>query len=173
MKLYRSLKSYSKVIHDMYGRSYRNSSHNEIRTRKVEVKILELGIDFNTYMEISVSLYADFARSKGWKYPYWNVVTGDKAIARVRELLRYADMIDDDDDCGITELYLEIAFIMDYVSWYLGWDNGNRPVRYCNVSTSAKTVAAQYICDVHGVNCVSSNLNYIAERIYDSKSGGY
>jgi len=57
VRLYRSVRAYEKVIREVYSISYRLSKHNESRTRKVEAKLLELGIDFDIYMEIAVSLY--------------------------------------------------------------------------------------------------------------------
>jgi len=173
VRLYRSVRAYEKVIREVYSISYRLSKHNESRTRKVEAKLLELGIDFDIYMEIAVSLYIDFAKLQGWKYPYWTVVTGDKAIARIRELVSYADMLDDDDGADIGLLYVEIAFLDDYIDWYTGRSVDGKPFRGYAVSSKLQSVAAHYVCDVYGIPFISSDYNYIARRIHDSKSRSY
>lgn len=150
--------AYIKTLRRLYGATVRGDKNPDL-TERAAMKIVKLGLDYNAYMDIAVKLCAGFAKEQGWKYPYYNVVIGDKTIDKVKRLTRYAELdMGDDDQSDVFEY--ELSYAVAYIDWWFG--RGDKPIRGDTVTqTSIKTKVAEYLCRMYGIPHVTSNYNKI------------
>lgn len=163
-------REYADYVRRRYGR-YVNGNPNPGRTEAVAQKVVALGIDYATYIEISMSLWCRWAKSKGWEYPYWNAVTSDGTIDRVRNTIGALDSVLDLGTDNTTEFSHELAYVLDYIDWYVGGRKGQEPERSASVSVEVQVGAAEYVCMVYGVRFVTSELDVIAREVADKMAG--
>lgn len=160
---------YCDMIRAKYDASYFGKEVNIERTECVEEKLAKLGIGYRLYIETVLAIYDEFARSAGLKYPAWNMITGDKAIARVRDIIRYSHLESTDESIANDELYilfqLEVEWLTTYIHWYCGVDTARPPRKEYTFPNRLKSVVADYICDMFRIQHVSSNYNYIAKQV--------
>jgi ribosomal protein S16 len=156
--------AYAMVIYDVYGIPLRGDQ-NPIVTEQQAMKINRLGIDYKTYMGVAVKLCASLAKHNGWKYPYYNVVVGDKTIAKVQKLLDCTSVLDASNDNGDEESFEhELSYALAYIDWWMG--KGAKPSRN-GYKTDVAIVGkvAEYVCMLRGVRYTSSNYNVICRAL--------
>ena len=155
-------KVFNKYVHDHYGVGV-GGDKNEARTELVAQKVLGLGLDYDTFVEVACSLWHRWAEMQGWKYPYWNLISSDKTMGRVEALLGYVDTLSGDD--GYDAFAEELAYALDYIWWYNGAD-GDRPRRgHDKPSADVVVRVSEYICATYGLSAYASDYNVIASLL--------
>jgi len=138
---------------------------NPERTEAVAQKVHRLGISYDEYVELACTLYDGWAKSQGWKYPYWNIVSSDKAVSRIAELLESGNGADSEEDKRQDDTYeLELRYAMNYVNWYLHSDRV-KPARYFVKDEEVIIRVAEHICSIYNIACTSSNYNDVAKQL--------
>lgn len=137
------------------GKLYRPEEH--------AMAIRGLGINYDLYIELACGMIHDWSLAQGWKYPYWTAVMCDSSMSRISKLLVLAGDALADGEYN-RKFQLELAYAQSYIDWYVGIDNV-RPKRNGNVDSNLCIDVALYVCDVYGVECLSSNYNSIAAGI--------
>lgn len=133
------------------------------RTEIVAQKVTALGLDYDMFVHIACTLWHKFAISKGWKYPYWNVVSSDNTFKRLHDMLMYADVLSDDTTFA-NAFASELAYALDYIRW-LGGVIQSRPEKVCDTSIQVRVCVAEYICDVHGLSYITSSYNQLYNQL--------
>jgi hypothetical protein len=154
--------AYNKAIERMYKQTPWGDP-NPIITEQAAMKIAKLGLDYGTYVDLAIRLCDGLAKHNGWKYPYYNVVVGDKVIAKVAKLTKYTELDDNDNDQS--EMFEhELLYATAYIAWWFG--EGEKPQRDgVDVPTSIKGKVAEYLCRMYGVPSTSSNYNVICKSL--------
>jgi len=156
--------AYNQYVRETYGSRIRGDDNPE-RTEVVAQKVHRLGISYDEYVELACILYDGWARSQGWKYPYWNAVSSDNAIARIAELLKTNNGTDSEEDKRRDDLYeLELRHAMNYVNWYVRSDRV-KPTRYFVKDEEVIMRVAAHICSIYNINYISSNYNDVARQL--------
>jgi len=156
-------KRFAEYIKKQYGAGL-GADKNEGRTEVQAQKIAALGLPYSVYVEAACSLLHRWANHKGWKYPYWNVVTSDSTIGRIKTMLEYVDNLHSDADyhAAFTD---ELSFALDYV-WWLNGQGDVRPRRTRKRPSRNVTVeVSEYLCRMYGIPFVTSNYNEIAKEL--------
>ena len=162
--MHRLKQEYNSYIRREYGAGIGGDKNPE-RTEAVAQKVIALGISYEDYIHLAVSINSDWARTKGWKYPYWGLVSSDSTIGRVASMLCYTDVVFS--DTHQQQFLEEVEYAASYLRWFIGISS-DKPKRLSKVSTDVKIAVAEYLCEMYGVVCYSSNYNDIAERLMDS-----
>lgn len=157
-KLHRLQYAYIDYIQDTYacrpghGRLYQPDKH--------AAAIHRLGLNYDLYVELACELFQDWADSHGWKYPYWTAIMSDLAMKRISALVGLSDATELDDNYTI-KFQNELAYADSYIAWY----NGNvaiKPKVYSVGNSDLRNDVAQYLCDMYGIEYLSTNYNFIA-----------
>jgi len=149
---------FNKYIQENYD-AY-DGRENEERTEIVAQKVHNLGLSYGLFVEVACSLWYRWAKQKGWKYPYWSLVSSDKTFERIKDLIEYTDV---GSDVNVSEFEYELAYILDYIDWWMGV--GDRPSHEHDVSARVKIEACEYVCQLYGIPFISSDYNYIAQQV--------
>lgn len=152
--------AYIGYIKEHYGLRIWQEAKPE-RTEIVAQKVSRLGLGYTEFIDVAVSLWDEWAESKGWPYPYWTLVTSDKTFERIGELLELSSLVTDDD---VDRFELELIYAGSYISWVLGKVD-HKPRRHIVADTIIRTDVARYICTVYGVEFTSPNYNHIASQM--------
>jgi len=139
---------------------------NMFHPEEKAASIRRLGIDYDLYVELACSMLDEWVELQGWKYPYWAAVTCDSTVKRIGKLLELAgdDALADGEYNRMFQV--ELTYAQRYIDWYIGLSDvrpkHNGRGRVCG---ALRCDVAQYICDIYGVEYLSSNYNDIAAAI--------
>lgn len=133
------------------------------RTEAMARRVSAMGIPYPMFIRLAIMLWDEWSARKGHAYPYWNVVTSD---ATFETLKKYMDLVKDVDFNVVDpdEFAIEVEYAFAYIHWMIG-QQAERPPRPTIASDNAKILAAEYICQIYGLDYVSSNYNDIARDI--------
>lgn len=157
LKMHPLKAAYNAYIGEHYG-AY-DSREDEAKAEVVAQKIHKLGLPYEAFVEVACSLWHRWTVQKGWKYPYWNLVVSDSTFDRLSKLLEYTDV----GQVSVDEFEYELAHLLDYINWWLG--DGDKPVRELDVPVQIKIDVSEYVCEMYGIQFVSSDYNYIAQQV--------
>jgi len=162
MKIHLLKRAYIALIEERYGVRLWGDKNPE-RTEMVAQKVMRLGLDYGEFVNVATSLWHVRANEKGWPYPYWNVVTSDTTFERINAVLDLSDtMLSAPDESSQYEA--EAAFAFAYVYWMIG-RNDVKPRREVDSGIDVRVKVAEYICSTHGLEFVTSDLNFIAKQL--------
>ena len=157
---------YNNYIRQEYG-VYVGGDKSPERTEAVAQRVNALGISYKDFVCVSVQLWHDWAMAKEWKYPYWNVISSDKAFERISAMMEYADIVHSSSSDSQNQFLSELEYASAYIRWF-GGISSTKPRLTMRVDTSVKIAVAEYLCDMYGVTCCSSNYNDVARKVMDS-----
>lgn len=153
--------AYINIIRSRYHQ-FPTGDKNPGLTERTAKVISDMGLTFDTYMDVAVRLCDGIAKFKGWAYPYYNVVIGQKTLDKIQKMLDYTDVrIDNPDDVCLFEE--EMCYASSYIDWWFG--RGPRPRREHDTPVSIRGKVAEALCLMYGIAYTSSNYNLICRAL--------
>ena len=164
MKIHPLRFAYITLMRKRYGARLGGDKNPE-RTEAVAQKVSRLGLDYDEFVNVATSLWHVWANEKGWPYPYWNLITSDTTFERIQDVLGLSEeMLSAPDDSSQYEA--EAAYAFAYVHWMMGRTE-DKPRREMDSDIDVRVKVAEHICNINGLDCITSDLNFIAKQLED------
>lgn len=154
--------AYLAALRRMYNRILQGDKNPKL-TLTAAKKIAELGLCWDDYMDAAMKICGPTAKFLGMPYPYYNLVVGDKTIARIQAMLGYTRRVQGEELAEECLFEYELVYATAYLDWWLG--NGEKPMRTKDVPAHIKSQVAEHLCKTYGVRFTTSNYNAICKAV--------
>jgi hypothetical protein len=145
------MKAVKTLCHTNAG--FANTKAAYAKADALEPKVYSLGVDFETYMHLAVSLCYKVAKKHDWPYPYWNLVTAGWVYDKIRKLVKELDwnIAEAITDGGVAaDFEQELLYATDYLQWKQGVLK-KRPVKFTHSDGKIMHDIIEYIKNVMGL----------------------
>lgn len=154
-------RAYNGAIKSRYGVKLWGDKHPE-RTEIIAQRVRQLGLDYDMFVNVALSLWDSWCEGQGHNYPYWNIITSDRTFEMLDSLGSLEDNETVKDDYG-AEFMVELQYAQDFIAWWRGELN-SKPISP-RASTKVKIQVAEYLCRMYGIEMLSSNYIDIAQML--------
>lgn len=154
---------YDRYIKTRYGCWTNSSKIGDEKAEQLAQKIMNIGMSYAKYMELACIVSDEWARSKGWKYPYWSIISSDTVLDKVHRLVALENA--DSGDGSALLFNSELEYAIGIIAWVRG--ESDKPQRVVDVPSNVKIKVAEYICMLAGKECTTSNYISLAGMISD------
>jgi hypothetical protein len=144
-----------KAVKEVCGKKagFANSKSAEAKAKSMEESVYKLGIDFETYMQLAVSICVRNAKKNGWPYPYWSLVTADWVYDKIHKMVKELEWsiqeLPQHGSLDATMFELELLYAVHYIQWKQGL--ADAPIRLGLASAYIIQKVMDYIKIVHGL----------------------
>lgn len=154
---------YNKYIRHKYGYWVGGDNIDNTKIDQLSQKISNIGMSYELYIELACTICDSWVKSRGWKYPYWSIISSDSTVERVARLATMESVDIGDDSTALFNMELEYA--IGIIAWVRG--ESEKPQRTIDVPAEIKIKVAEYICMLAGKECTTSNYIKLAGILND------
>lgn len=155
--------AYCSYVKRTYG-CWPGSLKDDEASRLAE-RIHMLRIPYDVYVETACRLMDAWTAKQGWKYPYWDSIASDKMLLQIKKLVDLTGIVTEDTEAP-TQFEMELEYALAYIEWLARDDDAEEPKRIEDVPTNIKISVAEYMCELHGIECMTSDYTRLAKAFH-------